>query len=206
MSASHSGTPRPVMLVILDGFGDSATHEDNAVALANTPNFDRLWASSPHAYLRACGEDVGLPEGQMGNSEVGHLNIGAGRVVMQDLPRITRAARDGSLAQNPALCALIDRLKTTGGTCHLMGLVSSGGVHAHMDHIAALAKIVAAAGVPVALHVFSDGRDTAPDSGDGYIRALAAELPKAQPSRLSADVTTPWIAIIAGNASASPMT
>ncbi|NVN43822.1 2,3-bisphosphoglycerate-independent phosphoglycerate mutase [Asaia siamensis] len=177
MSASHSGTPRPVMLVILDGFGDSATHEDNAVALANTPNFDRLWASSPHAYLKACGEDVGLPEGQMGNSEVGHLNIGAGRVVMQDLPRITRAARDGSLAQNPALCAFIDALKASGGTCHLVGLVSPGGVHAHMDHIAALAKIVAAAGVKVALHVFSDGRDTAPDSGDGYIRTLAAELP-----------------------------
>ena len=190
MSASHSGAdnhssgthssgaPRPVMLVILDGFGDSSVQEDNAVALARTPNFDRLWASSPHAYLRACGEDVGLPEGQMGNSEVGHLNIGAGRVVMQDLPRISRAARDGSLAQNPALCAFIDALKASGGTCHLMGLVSNGGVHAHMDHMIALAKIVAAAGIPVAVHVFSDGRDTAPDSGDGFIRTLAAALPQ----------------------------
>ncbi|CDG40048.1 MULTISPECIES: 2,3-bisphosphoglycerate-independent phosphoglycerate mutase [Asaia] len=177
MSASPSSVPRPVMLVILDGFGDSATREDNAVALADTPNFDRLWAGSPHAYLKACGEDVGLPEGQMGNSEVGHLNIGAGRVVMQNLPRISRAARDGSLASNPALCALIDALKVSKGTCHLMGLVSTGGVHAHMDHVIALAQIVAQAGIPVAVHVFSDGRDTAPDSGDGFIRTLAAALP-----------------------------
>ncbi|GBQ85077.1 2,3-bisphosphoglycerate-independent phosphoglycerate mutase [Asaia krungthepensis] len=178
MSASLPGTPRPVMLVILDGFGDSAIREDNAVALANTPNFDRLWASSPHAYLKACGEDVGLPEGQMGNSEVGHLNIGAGRVVMQNLPRISRAARDGSLASNPALCGFIDALKASKGTCHLVGLISPGGVHAHMDHVVALAKIVAGAGIKVAVHVFSDGRDTPPDSGTGYLRSLAAELPE----------------------------
>ncbi len=178
MSASHSGTPRPVMLVILDGFGDSAIREDNAVALANTPIFDRLWASSPHAYLRACGEDVGLPEGQMGNSEVGHLNIGAGRVVMQNLPRISRAARDGSLAENPTLLAFIDALKSSGGTCHLVGLVSTGGVHSHMDHVVALARIVSAAGVKVAVHVFSDGRDTAPNSGTGFVQTLAADLPE----------------------------
>ncbi|RUT27117.1 2,3-bisphosphoglycerate-independent phosphoglycerate mutase [Asaia sp. W19] len=178
MSASLPGTPRPVMLVILDGFGDSAIREDNAVALANTPNFDRLWASSPHAYLKACGEDVGLPEGQMGNSEVGHLNIGAGRVVMQNLPRISRAARDGSLASNSALCSFIDALKASKGTCHLVGLISPGGVHAHMDHVVALAKIVAEAGIKVAVHVFSDGRDTPPDSGTGYLRSLAAELPE----------------------------
>ncbi|AQS87569.1 phosphoglycerate mutase [Neoasaia chiangmaiensis NBRC 101099] len=178
MNDQTLSVPRPVMLVILDGFGDSAAVEDNAVALAHTPNFDRLWDRSPHAYLRTCGEDVGLPEGQMGNSEVGHLNIGAGRVVMQDLPRISRAARDGSLAQNPALLDFIETLRKSGGTCHLMGLVSPGGVHAHQDHIAALARIVTAAGVPVALHLFSDGRDTAPKSGEDAIRRLVAELPK----------------------------
>lgn len=177
MSASHTGAPRPVMLVILDGFGDSEVRENNAVALAQTPNFDRLWTNSPHAYLNTCGEDVGLPEGQMGNSEVGHLNIGAGRVVMQDLPRISRAARDGSLAENETLRGFINALRHSGGTCHLMGLASPGGVHAHQDHVAALARIVAAAGISVAVHVFSDGRDTAPESGAGYLRTLADALP-----------------------------
>ncbi|WP_367160386.1 2,3-bisphosphoglycerate-independent phosphoglycerate mutase [Kozakia baliensis] len=177
MPAPSSSRPRPVMLVILDGFGDSDRSEDNAVALAKTPNFDRLWAHNPHAYLKTCGEDVGLPEGQMGNSEVGHLNIGAGRVVMQDLPRISRAARDGSLAQNEALLNFIETLRGTGGTCHLLGLVSPGGVHAHQDHIAALANIVSKAGVPVALHIFSDGRDTAPRSGEEYFKTLTAVLP-----------------------------
>ncbi|CAI9121411.1 2,3-bisphosphoglycerate-independent phosphoglycerate mutase [Brytella acorum] len=174
---SNLTPPRPVMLVILDGFGDSSVTEDNAVALAKTPNFDRLWKNSPHAHLVTCGEDVGLPEGQMGNSEVGHLNIGAGRVVMQELPRISRAARDGSLARNPELTRLIGALRESGGTCHLLGLVSPGGVHAHQDHIVALAKIVAEAGMPVAVHVFTDGRDTAPQSGREYLTALTEKLP-----------------------------
>lgn len=178
MSATHTSVPRPVMLVILDGFGDSAQQEDNAVALARTPSFDRLWAHGPHAYLQTCGEDVGLPDGQMGNSEVGHLNIGAGRVVMQELPRISRAARTGALAENRALLDFIETLRGTGGTCHLLGLVSNGGVHAHQDHILSLARIVAGAGVPVVLHVFSDGRDTAPNSGDSFLRKLAADLPE----------------------------
>jgi len=171
-------TPRPVMLVILDGFGWREDDADNAVRLADTPNFDRLWSQSPRAFLRTCGEDVGLPEGQMGNSEVGHLNIGAGRVVMQELPRITRAARDGSLAQNPALNGLITTLRNTGGTCHLMGLVSPGGVHAHQDHAIALAKILTAANIPVAVHVFTDGRDTAPQSATEYLPEFAAALPE----------------------------
>src|SRR5271163_4734943 len=109
---------KPVMLVILDGFGWNDRREDNAVALAKTPNFDRLWSSVPHAFLGTSGKVVGLPPGQMGNSEVGHLNIGAGRVVMQELPRIDTAIEDGSLAQNPALTSLIDALKQTGGTAH----------------------------------------------------------------------------------------
>ncbi|GFE96842.1 MULTISPECIES: 2,3-bisphosphoglycerate-independent phosphoglycerate mutase [unclassified Gluconobacter] len=178
MSHTASSARRPVMLVILDGFGWREENSDNAVRLANTPTFDGLWANNPHAFLKTCGEDVGLPEGQMGNSEVGHLNIGAGRVVMQELPRISRSARDGSLAENTALKEYIHALKVSGGTCHLMGLVSPGGVHAHQDHILALAKIVSAAGVPVALHIFSDGRDTPPRSGEEFISALLRDLPE----------------------------
>lgn len=169
---------RPVMLVILDGWGERAEVADNAVRQARTPNFDRLWATGAHSYLHTSGLDVGLPGGQMGNSEVGHLNIGAGRVVMQDLPRIGRAIADGSLAASPAVTGMISALKATGGTCHLMGLISNGGVHSHQDHALALAKIVAGAGVPVALHVLTDGRDTAPDSAAAFVREVEAGLPQ----------------------------
>src|SRR6201986_4267151 len=130
---------RPVMLVILDGFGWREESADNAVRLANTPNFSRLWGSCPHAFLHTSGRDVGLPEGQMGNSEVGHLNIGAGRVVKQELVRIGDAVADGSIAKAPAFVELVEALRRTGGTCHLMGLVSPGGVHSHQDHAAGLA-------------------------------------------------------------------
>src|ERR1700723_1384964 len=143
---------KPVMLVILDGFGWSERREDNAVALAKTPNFDRLWSSAPHAFLTTCGKAVGLPQGQMGNSEVGHLNIGAGRVVMQELPRIGDAIASGEIAKAPALTGLIKNLKASGGTCHLLGLVSPGGVHSHQDHAAALAKILTEAGMPTLVH------------------------------------------------------
>jgi 2,3-bisphosphoglycerate-independent phosphoglycerate mutase len=168
---------RPVMLVVLDGWGWREEAADNAVRQASTPVFDRLWAASPHAFLRTSGRDVGLPEGQMGNSEVGHLNIGAGRLVMQDLPRINEAVAGGDLEQAPALRGLIAKLEETGGTCHLMGLVSPGGVHSHQDHAAALARILAAAGVPAALHVFTDGRDTPPRSAAEYVGKLQAALP-----------------------------
>ena len=125
--------PRPVMLMILDGWGWREETQNNAIKLAKTPNFDRFWASCPRAFLRTSGLDVGLPEGQMGNSEVGHLNLGAGRVVMQDLPRINQAITDGSIAQALAGSGLIAALKESGGTCHLLGLVSPGGVHAHQS-------------------------------------------------------------------------
>jgi 2,3-bisphosphoglycerate-independent phosphoglycerate mutase len=164
------------MLTILDGWGWREEVADNAVRQARTPTFDRLWAG-PHALLRTSGEDVGLPAGQMGNSEVGHLNIGAGRVVMQDLPRIGRAIRDGSLAGNPALLALIARLRESGGACHLMGLVSPGGVHAHQDHAVALAHILADAGVPTFVHAWTDGRDTSPRSGADDLARMEAALP-----------------------------
>ena len=166
------------MLMILDGWGWREDRRDNAVRQARTPHYDRLWAAGAHAFLRTSGADVGLPDGQMGNSEVGHLNIGAGRVVMQELPRITGAIADGSLAQAPALRGLVDALRRSGGACHLLGLVSDGGVHAHQDHAAALARILAAEGIPVRVHAFTDGRDTPPRSAAGFVAALEAALPE----------------------------
>jgi 2,3-bisphosphoglycerate-independent phosphoglycerate mutase len=177
--APSPAIPRPVMLVVLDGFGWREETADNAVAQAHKPVFDRLWATCPHAFLRTSGLDVGLPEGQMGNSEVGHMNIGAGRVVMQDLPRVGHAIARNELATLPGLVDLIAKLKASGGTCHLMGLVSPGGVHSHQDHAIALARAVVQGGVPVAIHAFTDGRDTPPQSGAECIRALQAALPNA---------------------------
>ncbi len=169
---------RPVMLVILDGFGWREEAADNAVRQAKTPIFDRLWKTGPHGFLHTSGEDVGLPQGQMGNSEVGHLNIGAGRVVVQDLPRISGAIAKGEIEGAPALADLIKKLKQSGGTCHLIGLVSPGGVHSHQDHAAALAKILTEAGVPTLMHVITDGRDTPPQSAAEYVNRLLAALPK----------------------------
>lgn len=168
--------PRPVMLVILDGWGWREDQADNAVRQARTPHFDALWQAGPRAFLHTSGHDVGLPDGQMGNSEVGHLNLGAGRVVMQELPRIDATVKDGSIARLPALTALIDTLKASGGTCHLMGLVSPGGVHSHQAHAAALAKALAAAGVKVAIHCFTDGRDTPPRAAPDYLRRLLGDI------------------------------
>jgi 2,3-bisphosphoglycerate-independent phosphoglycerate mutase len=169
---------RPVMLVILDGWGWREDKADNAIRQAKTPTFDRLWQDGPHGFLRTSGKDVGLPAGQMGNSEVGHLNIGAGRVVMQDLPRIGTAISDGDIKRAPALTDLIKTLKASGGTCHLIGLVSPGGVHSHQDHAAALAKILDEAGVPTLVHVLTDGRDTPPQSAADDVKRLLAALPK----------------------------
>lgn len=170
--------PKPVMLVILDGWGWREEVADNAVRQARTPNFDRLWASSPHAFLKPSGHDVGLPDGQMGNSEVGHLNIGAGRVVMQDLPRIDQAIADGSMAKMAPLADFIAKMKASGGTAHLVGLVSGGGVHSHQRHAVALARILAEAGIKVAVHVLTDGRDTAPRSAPDFVAELESQLPQ----------------------------
>src|SRR6185295_1826099 len=172
---------RPVMLVVLDGWGWREERADNAVRQARTPSFDRLWNGGPHAFLRTSGRDVGLPDGQMGNSEVGHLNIGAGRVVMQDLPRINDAIASGEIARAASLIDLIGTLKQSGGSCHLLGLVSPGGVHSHQDHAAALAKILADAGVPALVHALTDGRDTPPQSAADDLERLAAALPKSVP-------------------------
>src|SRR5215475_13156373 len=168
---------RPVMLVIMDGWGWREDPADNAVRQAHTPAFDHLWSTCPHALLHTSGEDVGLPPGQMGNSEVGHLNIGAGRLVMQDLPRITAAIADGEIERAPALHGLVERLRQRGGTCHLMGLVSPGGVHSHQDHAVALARILDAASVPTRVHAFTDGRDTPPRSAGEDVARLTAALP-----------------------------
>ncbi len=169
---------RPVVLCILDGWGLDPGREANAVALGATPNFDRIWASSPHAQLAAHGPDVGLPEGQMGNSEVGHMNIGAGRVVWMDLPRIDNAIADGSFARNAALAGFIAAVKARKGSVHLAGLASPGGVHAHQRQIAAAATVIAEAGVPVLVHAFLDGRDVPPQSALGQIAELEEALPE----------------------------
>lgn len=167
---------KPVMLCILDGWGYNSNKENNAIEMGQTPFWHELLQKYPNSFIKTSGLDVGLPEGQMGNSEVGHTNLGAGRVVMQDLPRINQAIADGSLAQKPILVNLINKLKETNGTCHLMGLIGPGGVHAYQTHIIALAQIVSKAGVPVAIHAFLDGRDTPPDSALGYMRELEGAL------------------------------
>ena len=169
--------PKPVVLCILDGWGLRADTFANAPALANTPNFDGIMATCPNAQLITHGPDVGLPTGQMGNSEVGHTNIGAGRVVAMDLGAIDLAIETGSFAKNPALLAFIDTLKATGGTAHLMGVISDGGVHGHISHVIAAMQAVTAAGVPVALHAITDGRDVAPTSAVKYFAWLAEGMP-----------------------------
>ena len=169
--------PRPALLCILDGWGYRPEHaEDNAIAAAVTPNYTRLMAECPHALLATSGNAVGLPKGQMGNSEVGHMNIGAGRIVAQDLPRIDVAIEDGSLALRPVLLGLIDKAKQANGAVHVMGLMSPGGVHSHQDHIAALVKIISGAGVPVFVHAFLDGRDTPPKSAKGFLEKFLTDI------------------------------
>ncbi|MEM0921636.1 MAG: 2,3-bisphosphoglycerate-independent phosphoglycerate mutase [Pseudomonadota bacterium] len=167
---------RPVVLTILDGWGMSARREGNAPLLAKTPTLDRLMASCPLAKLAASGVDVGLPEGQIGNSEVGHTNIGAGRVVWQTLPRIDKAIEDGSFFAIPALVDFMVRLKASGGRAHLMGLISPGGVHSHQRHVSALAMLLSKAGIEVEIHAFLDGRDVAPGSGPAAMAQLLEDV------------------------------
>ena len=169
--------PKPVVLCILDGWGLRAETEANAVALADTPTYDRIMATCPHARLITHGPDVGLPSGQMGNSEVGHTNIGAGRVVAMDLGQIDLAIEDGSFFSNHAITAFVETLRASGGTAHVMGLISDGGVHGHIDHVIAACAMIAGAGVPVALHAVADGRDVPPSSAGAFIADLTGRLP-----------------------------
>ena len=153
-----------VTLVILDGWGLAPPGPGNAVELARTPVFDHLWTTFPHTSIAASGESVGLPPGQMGNSEVGHLTIGSGRVLFQDLMRVNLAVRDGSIFENSGLCGAFERAKERGGDVHLLGLVSRGGVHSHIDHLLALLELAARQGMAdrTWIHAFTDGRDVSP--------------------------------------------
>ena len=176
----------PVVLVILDGWGIAPAGPGNAVSLAATPTLDRLFASYPHTTLRTSGESVGLPEGQMGNSEVGHLNIGAGFVVYQWITRIDRAIREGEFAANPAIEAAFGSAMAKDGVVHLMGLVSDGGVHSHVRHLYALIDAAKEAGVPrLLIHGFTDGRDTAPTSGAATVSALEDYLSRVGSGRIA---------------------
>ncbi len=169
--------PKPVVLCILDGWGIGADPAVSAPAQAKVPTFNHLWATRPHATLITHGPDVGLPSGQMGNSEVGHTNIGAGRVVAMDLGAIDLAVEDGSFAQNSEVIAFAAKVRAQGGTAHLMGVVSNGGVHGHISHIIAACNAITAQGVPVALHAITDGRDVAPSSAASFMAQLTAALP-----------------------------
>jgi 2,3-bisphosphoglycerate-independent phosphoglycerate mutase len=170
--------PRPVVLCILDGWGIGPTEADNAPRLARTPNFDRIWAAAPGATLTTHGRDVGLPEGQMGNSEVGHTNIGAGRIVAMDLGMIDLAIEDGSFFEKPALKEFVDALKKSGGRAHVAGLASPGGVHSHQDHIVAAARALTDAGLDVLVHAITDGRDVPPKSAADQLAKLEEDLPE----------------------------
>ena len=169
--------PRPVILCVLDGWGERAERDNNAIALANTPNWDRFGESYRQARLEASGEQVGLPAGQMGNSEVGHMNLGAGRPVLQDLPRINKAIAKNMVTDIPALRNFIASLKRSGGAAHLMGLISPGGVHSHQGHVAHLANLLANDDIPVTVHAFLDGRDTPPRSALEYMRVFQEAAP-----------------------------
>lgn len=164
-------------LIIMDGFGLSDVKEGNAVYEADTPNFDRYWNEYPHGQIHASGLDVGLPEGQMGNSEVGHLNLGAGRIVYQDYTRVSKAIKDGIFFENQAFLKAIENVKANGSKLHLMGLVSDGGVHSHIEHLYALVELAKQQGLDqVYIHCFMDGRDVPPASGKNYIIALEEKL------------------------------
>lgn len=168
---------KPVALIILDGFGLQQAGEGNAISLAKKPNFDRIMSEYPHTTLTACGEAVGLPQGQMGNSEVGHLNIGAGRIVYQSLTRVNVAIREGEFEQNPTLVEAVDYAKNKDKALHLFGLLSDGGIHSHINHMFALLKLAAEKGVEkVYLHVFLDGRDVGPQTAKTFIEQTEAKI------------------------------
>ena len=168
---------KPLALIILDGYGLAPAGPTNAISLADTPVMDRLLSVCPWKSIRCSGMDVGLPTGQMGNSEVGHTNIGAGRVVYQELTRITKAIEDGSFFDNPELLAACAHAKQTGGALHLMGLVSDGGVHSHITHLYALLELCKRQQLEkVYVHCFLDGRDVPPSSGLDYIKKLTAKM------------------------------
>jgi 2,3-bisphosphoglycerate-independent phosphoglycerate mutase len=168
-------TPKPLVLIILDGFGHSDSHHGNAVYAAKMPVFDRLYQTMPNGLISGSGMDVGLPDGQMGNSEVGHMNLGAGRVVYQDFTRVTKAIRDGEFFENPNICKAVDQAVASGKAVHILGLLSDGGVHSHEDHLVAMVELAAKRGADkIYLHAFLDGRDTPPRSAHQYLATMEA--------------------------------
>lgn len=174
-----------MLLLILDGWGYREPAPDNAISVGRTPNWDRLWAESRHGLLDTSGEKVGLPDGQMGNSEVGHMNIGAGRIVYQELTRINKAISEGEFQTNPAFRKALDAAADSGGTIHLMGLVSPGGVHSHEQHLFALLEVCKQAGAgSLVVHAFLDGRDTPPRSAKASVRRLEEAVARIQGARV----------------------
>ncbi len=168
-----TATPKPLVLIILDGFGHSDSPESNAIYAANTPVYDHLRATQPNGLISGSGMDVGLPDGQMGNSEVGHMNLGAGRVVYQDFTRVTKAIRDGEFFENPAIVTAVDKAVSAGKAVHILGLLSDGGVHSHQDHLVAMAELAAQRGAEhIYLHAFLDGRDTPPKSAQPSLQLM----------------------------------
>jgi len=181
-----SATPKPLVLIILDGFGHSDTPEYNAIYAADTPVYDRLRANYPHGLISGSGMDVGLPDGQMGNSEVGHMNLGAGRVVYQDFTRVTKAIRDGEFFENATINQAVDKAVAGGKAVHILGLLSDGGVHSHQDHLVAMAELAAKRGAEkIYLHAFLDGRDTPPKSAQSSIELLDATFARLGKGRIA---------------------
>jgi 2,3-bisphosphoglycerate-independent phosphoglycerate mutase len=184
-TAIATGPVAPVVLTILDGWGYRHDDTHNAIRAAETPVMDALWHAYPHTLIQASGAAVGLPDDQMGNSEVGHLTIGAGRIIRQELVRIGQAVRDGTMAANPALNALADRLLRSGGSLHLIGLCSDGGVHSHVEHLGGLLHWAAARGLrDVCVHIITDGRDTAPNSAPGFVNRVESLIAQAGVGRI----------------------
>ena len=207
--------PRPLVLTILDGWGHREDPADNAIAAARTPNWDRLWGGFPHTLIRGSGAEVGLPADQMGNSEVGHLNLGAGRVVYQEYTRVSRAIETGSFFENHTLVEPVEQAAASGRSVHILGLLSPGGVHSHEDHIHAMIRLAVEHGARVYVHVFTDGRDTAPRSAIDSITRLQARLEEYGGGRVASivgryypmdrdhrwsRVRTAWDAIVDGRA------
>ena len=181
-----SATPKPLVLIILDGFGHSENPEHNAIYAAQTPVYDRLRATYPHGLISGSGMDVGLPDGQMGNSEVGHMNLGAGRVVYQDFTRVTKAIRDGEFFENAVINSAVDKAVGAGKAVHILGLLSDGGVHSHQDHLVAMAELAAQRGAEkIYLHAFLDGRDTPPKSAQPSIELLDATFARLGKGRIA---------------------
>ncbi|MEK7095361.1 MAG: 2,3-bisphosphoglycerate-independent phosphoglycerate mutase [Patescibacteria group bacterium] len=193
---NQTSTKKPVMLIILDGWGYREDHKDNAIAASKTPFFNSIWHEYPHSLLKASGEAVGLPEGQMGNSEVGHTTIGAGKPVDTDLVRIGKAIKSGAFESNPAFVELFNHVKKYNSTLHVQGLVSPGGVHSHQEHLFAFLRAAKAQGIhKVAIHVFTDGRDTPPQSASEYVKKLEQVMAELGPEFFIATISGRYYAM-----------